>query len=69
MGGSDKIKVDLWVILLISKDLVEEIEVECFCEEFYYCLNVVLIVVLFLFECCEDILVLVEYFINGFNEF
>lgn len=68
VGGSDKIKVDLRVISSTSKDLAEEIEAERFREELYHRLNVVPIAVPSLSERREDIPVLAEYFINGFNE-
>ena len=68
VGGSEKIKVDLRVISSTSKDLAEEIEAERFREELYHRLNVVPIAVPSLSERREDIPVLAEYFINGFNE-
>ena len=68
VGGSDKIKVDLRVISSTSKDLAEEIEAERFREELYHRLNVVPIAVPSLSERREDIPVLAEYFIEGFNE-
>ena len=68
VGGSDKIKVDLRVISSTSKDLAEEIEAERFREELYHRLNVVPIAVPSLSERREDIPVLAEYFIKGFNE-
>ncbi|NQY58778.1 sigma-54-dependent transcriptional regulator [Cognatishimia sp.] len=68
VGGSDKTKVDLRVISSTSKDLAEEIEAERFREELYHRLNVVPIAVPSLSERREDIPVLAEYFINGFNE-
>ena len=68
VGGSEKIKVDLRVISSTSKDLAEEIEAERFREELYHRLNVVPIAVPSLSERREDIPVLAEYFIKGFNE-
>ena len=68
VGGSDKIKVDLRVISSTSKDLAAEIEAERFREELYHRLNVVPIAVPSLSERREDIPVLVNHFIEGFNE-
>lgn len=68
VGGSDKIKVDLRVISSTSKDLAEEIEAERFREELYHRLNVVPIAVPSLSERREDIPVLAEHFIEGFNQ-
>ena len=68
VGGSDKIKVDLRVISSTSKDLAAEIEAERFREELYHRLNVVPIAVPSLSERREDIPVLANHFIEGFNE-
>ena len=68
VGGSDKIKVDLRVISSTSKDLAAEIEAERCREELYHRLNVVPIAVPSLSERREDIPVLVNHFIEGFNE-
>ena len=68
VGGTDKIKVDLRVISSTSKDLAVEIAEERFREELYHRLNVVPIDVPSLSERREDIPVLAEHFIEGFNQ-
>ena len=68
VGGSDKIKVDLRVISSTSKDLAREIAKDRFREELYHRLNVVPIAVPSLSERREDIALLAEYFIEGFNQ-
>ena len=68
VGGTDKIKVDLRVISSTSKDLAVEIAEERFREELYHRLNVVPIDVPSLSERREDIPVLAQHFIEGFNQ-
>ena len=68
VGGTDKIKVDLRVISSTSKDLAVEIAEERFREELFHRLNVVPIDVPSLSERREDIPVLAQHFIEGFNQ-
>lgn len=63
MGSDKDIKVDVWVVVVINKDLSKEIVDGKFREDLYYCFVVILIKVLFLNERCEDILLLIDYFI------
>ena len=68
VGGSDKVKVDLRVISTTNKDLAAEIDAGNFRQELYHRLNVVPIHVPSLEERREDIPMLAEYFIDGFNK-
>jgi two-component system nitrogen regulation response regulator NtrX len=68
VGGSDKIKVDLRVISSTSKDLEHEIAAQNFRQELYHRLNVVPIAVPSLADRREDIPVLADHFIDGFNK-
>jgi two-component system nitrogen regulation response regulator NtrX len=67
VGGNDKVRVDLRVISSTNKDLDVEIKEERFRQELYHRLNVVPIAVPSLEERREDIPVLAEHFIEGFN--
>ncbi len=67
VGGNDKVRVDLRVISSTNRDLVAEIAAERFRQELYHRLNVVPIAVPSLAERREDIPLLAEYFIAGFN--
>jgi two-component system nitrogen regulation response regulator NtrX len=68
VGGGDKVQVDLRVISSTNKDLAVEIENGTFREELYHRLNVVPIAVPSLEERREDIPLLAEHFIEGFNK-
>ncbi|MCT4559314.1 MAG: sigma-54 dependent transcriptional regulator [Pelagimonas sp.] len=68
VGGSDKIKVDLRVVSSTNRDLEAEIAAGSFREELYHRLNVVPIAVPSLADRREDIPVLAEHFIEGFNQ-
>lgn len=66
IGSCWLVKVDFWFILVINCCLIDQVKDGVFCEDFYYCLNVFLIWILFLWDCCEDILVFVWYFLVRF---
>ncbi|MDJ0630396.1 MAG: sigma-54 dependent transcriptional regulator [Rhodobacter sp.] len=68
VGSSDKVRVDMRVISSTSKDLQEEIDVGRFRQELYHRLNVVPIQVPSLEDRREDIPVLADHFIEGFNK-
>ncbi len=68
VGGTDKVRVDLRVISSTNKDLDAEIRAERFRQELFHRLNVVPIAVPSLEERREDIPVLAEHFIEGFNK-
>ncbi len=67
VGGTDKVRVDLRVISSTNRDLEEEIRAERFRQELFHRLNVVPVAVPSLEERREDIPVLAEHFIAGFN--
>ncbi|NRB04513.1 MAG: sigma-54-dependent Fis family transcriptional regulator [Rhodobacteraceae bacterium] len=67
VGGSDKVRVDLRVISSTNRDLDAGIAAGTFRQELYHRLNVVPISVPSLEERREDIPVLVEHFVEGFN--
>lgn len=48
VGSNQMFVVDVWFIVVIYCNLVEEVSVGCFCQDFYYCLNVVIIDMLLL---------------------
>ena len=64
VGGSDKVQVDVRVISSSTRDLRTEIAEKRFREDLYHRLNVVPITVPSLRERCEDIPMLVEYFMR-----
>jgi len=68
VGGTEKIKVDLRVVSATSRDLEQEITDGNFRQELYHRLNVVPICVPALSERREDIPLLAQYFIEGFNK-
>jgi two-component system nitrogen regulation response regulator NtrX len=68
VGGNDKVQVDVRVVSSTNKDLSAEIAVGNFRQELYHRLNVVPISVPSLEERREDIPLLAEHFIEGFNK-
>jgi transcriptional regulator with PAS, ATPase and Fis domain len=68
VGSSKTIKVDVRLITATNKDLTQQIKKGEFREDLFYRINVVPIVIPPLRERKEDIPLLVEYFINKFNE-
>ncbi|MFP3382890.1 sigma-54-dependent transcriptional regulator [Tritonibacter sp. SIMBA_163] len=68
VGGTDKVKVDLRVISATNRDLEKEIAEGTFRQELYHRLNVVPISVPALSDRREDIPLLADYFIEGFNQ-
>ncbi|QTL99021.1 PAS domain S-box protein [Iocasia frigidifontis] len=67
IGGIEAIKVDFRLITATNKNLKEMVEKNCFREDLYYRLNVVPITIPPLRKRPEDILALVRYFLNLFN--
>ncbi|MFC2159028.1 sigma 54-interacting transcriptional regulator, partial [Acidobacteriota bacterium] len=65
VGGSKTIEVDVRVIAATNKDLVKAVEIGEFREDLYYRLNVVTLNVPPLRDRKEDIMSLVEYFLEG----
>ena len=68
VGGSKTIKVDVRLIAATNKDLTQKIKNGEFREDLYYRINVVPIVIPPLRERKEDIPLLVEHFINKYND-
>lgn len=68
VGGLERIKVNVRLIAATNKDLLKSIETGSFREDLYYRINVVNIMVPPLRERKDDIPLLVQYFINQFNE-
>ena len=68
VGGADKIRVDLRVVSSTTRNLEAEIEAQTFRQELYHRLNVVPIPVPSLEERREDIPLLAQHFIEGFND-
>ncbi len=68
VGGEKDIPVDVRIIAATNKNLKEEIEKECFREDLYHRLSVILIHVPPLRERKEDIPLLVNHFMNQFCE-
>ncbi|MEW6001947.1 MAG: sigma-54 dependent transcriptional regulator [Nitrospirota bacterium] len=66
VGGGRNIKVDVRIVAATNKDLLEEVRKNNFREDLLYRLNVIPIVVPPLRERKEDILALVEYFLEYF---
>lgn len=67
VGGTDKVRVDLRVISSTTRNLEAEIGAQTFRQELYHRLNVVPIPVPSLEERREDIPLLAQHFIEGFN--
>ncbi|WP_127112182.1 nitrogen assimilation response regulator NtrX [Shimia sediminis] len=67
VGGTDKVRVDLRVISSTTRNLEAEIDAQTFRQELYHRLNVVPIPVPSLEERREDIPLLAQHFIEGFN--
>jgi len=68
VGGLRTIKVDVRIIAATNKNLLQDVHAGNFREDLYYRLNVFPIVVPPLRERKEDILPLVDYFIDKFNK-
>ncbi|MEQ8214345.1 MAG: sigma-54 dependent transcriptional regulator, partial [Smithellaceae bacterium] len=68
VGGLRTIKVDVRIIAATNKNLLQDVHAGNFREDLYYRLNVFPIVVPPLRERKEDILPLVDYFVDKFNK-
>ncbi len=68
VGGADKVRVDLRVISSTTRDLMTQIREGHFRQELYDRLNVVPIEVPPLSERREDVPLLADHFLRGFNE-
>lgn len=66
LGRTDKIKVDVRIISATNKNLEEEVKEKRFREDLYYRLNVINIYIPPLKERKEDIIYLVDYYMNQF---
>lgn len=68
VGGLQSIKVDVRIITATNKNLLQDVRDGSFREDLYYRLNVFPIVVPPLRERREDVLPLVDYFVDKFNK-
>jgi DNA-binding NtrC family response regulator len=68
LGGKETIKVNVRIISATNQDLEKKIKEKSFREDLYYRLNVVSILIPPLRERKEDILPLVEHFIQKYNQ-
>jgi len=68
LGGKDTLKVDVRIISATNQELEEKVKERTFREDLYYRLNVISIVIPPLRERKEDILMLVDHFINKVNQ-
>ncbi len=68
LGGTKTKKIDVRILAATSKDLVRQIEINQFRADLFYRLNVMQIEIPPLRERKDDIPVLVDYFIEKFNE-
>ncbi|MCJ7458694.1 MAG: sigma-54 dependent transcriptional regulator [candidate division Zixibacteria bacterium] len=68
LGGKETIKVNVRIISATNQDLERKIKEKSFREDLYYRLNVVSILIPPLRERKEDILPLVEHFIQKYNQ-
>lgn len=66
LGRTDKIKVDVRIISATNKNLEEEVREKRFREDLYYRLNVINIYIPPLKERREDIIYLIDYYMNQF---
>lgn len=60
--------MDVCIVVVINVNLMEVIVEGCFCEDLYYCLNIVFIKIFFLCECGDDIILFFCKFVLDFVE-
>lgn len=68
IGGLNPIKIDVRIVAATNRDLEERVNQKLFREDLYYRLNVVPLRILPLRERRDDILPLIQYYINQLNE-
>ncbi|MEZ5363605.1 MAG: sigma 54-interacting transcriptional regulator [Bryobacterales bacterium] len=68
LGGVRDVSVDLRIITATNRNLAQAVEDKTFREDLYYRLNVITIAIPPIRERKEDILPLVEFFINRYNK-
>lgn len=68
LGGSESIKIDVRILAATNKNLEKEVSAGKFREDLYYRLKVVTLELPSLKERKEDIPLLVEFFINRYNQ-
>ncbi len=68
LGGKETIKVNVRILSATNQDLEKKIKEKTFREDLYYRLNVITIIIPPLRERKEDILSLVSYFVQKYNQ-
>lgn len=66
VGGIKLVKVNICILVMFNWDLCKVVVDGIFCEDLFFCLNVVNLVLLLLCECLIDIIVLVDYFVKKY---
>lgn len=64
LGDSCLCKMDIWVVLVMNVDLSKMVSEYIFCEDLFYCINLIIVKLFVLRECREDILLFVRYFVD-----
>jgi two-component system response regulator AtoC len=67
VGGTEKIDVDVRIIAATNKNLLQDVKEGGFREDLYYRLNVISLVIPPLRERKDDIPLLIDYFVDGYN--
>lgn len=66
VGGSEQVRIDVWVIASTRRSLAEEVQAGRFRKELYYMLNVVSLTIPPLREHSEDVPELLAFYVNDF---